>query len=57
MVHGNGMALQMCSKPHIQAATRSMPMPKPECGTETNKRSSRYHLKAVSSNLSPDPGY
>ena len=31
---------------HIQAVARSMPMPKPACGTEPNLRKSRYHSNA-----------
>ena len=27
------MVSRMCSSPHIQATQRSMPMPKPACGT------------------------
>ena len=27
------MVSRMCSRPHIQATKRSMPMPKPACGT------------------------
>src|SRR5579863_5445017 len=32
-MRGNGMVSRTCSSPQIQATTRSMPMPKPECGT------------------------
>ena len=38
--------------PHIQAVTRSVPMPKPEWGTEPYLRSSKYHLKASSGSFS-----
>ena len=32
-IRGYGIASRRCSRPQIQATTRSMPMPKPPCGT------------------------
>ena len=32
-MRGKGMVSRTCSSPQIQATTRSMPIPKPECGT------------------------
>ena len=33
-IRGYGIVSRTCSRPQIQATTRSMPMPKPPCGTE-----------------------
>ena len=40
------MVSRMCSSPQIQATQRSMPMPKPPCGTVPYLRRSMYHSKA-----------
>ena len=48
---GNGIVSRTCSRPQIQATARSMPMPKPPCGTLPNLRRSRYHLNASSGKL------
>jgi hypothetical protein len=50
-IRGNGIVSRTCSRPQIQATARSMPIPKPECGTLPNFRRSRYHLKASSGSL------
>src|SRR6266853_3522319 len=50
-MRGNGMGTRRFSRPQIQATARSMPMPKPECGTLPYLRRSRYHLKASSGRL------
>jgi hypothetical protein len=47
-MRGNGIVSRTCSSPQIQATARSMPMPKPACGTPPNLRRSRYHLNASS---------
>src|SRR6476659_891466 len=47
-IRGNGIVSRTCSNPQIQATARSMPIPKPACGTDPNWRRSRYHLKASS---------
>jgi GTP cyclohydrolase II len=36
----------MCSSPQIQATQRSIPIPKPPCGTGPYLRRSMYHSKA-----------
>src|ERR1700733_5286767 len=45
---GNGIVSRTCSRPQIHATARSIPMPKPACGTPPNLRRSRYHLNASS---------
>ena len=45
-MRGNAMVSRMCSSPQIQATQRSMPMPKPPCGTVPYLRRSMYQSKA-----------
>ena len=44
MVRGKGMASRMWWMPVSQVTVRSSPRPKPECGTEPKRRSSRYQV-------------
>ena len=46
IMRGNGVASRTCSRPQIHPTTRSMPMPKPPCGTDPKRRRSRYHSNA-----------
>jgi hypothetical protein len=41
---GKAMHWRICGSPVSQAMVRSMPRPKPPCGTEPNLRKSRYQL-------------
>ena len=45
-MRGNAMVSRMCSRPQIHATQRSIPMPKPPCGTVPYLRRSMYQLKA-----------
>ena len=45
-MRGNAMVSRTCSRPQIQATQRSMPMPKPPCGTVPYLRRSMYQSKA-----------
>src|SRR5437867_6164173 len=45
-IRGKGMVSRTCSSPQIQVTARSIPMPKPACGTDPNFLKSRYHSKA-----------
>src|SRR6266404_74820 len=47
-VRANGIVSRTCSNPQIHATARSIPIPKPPCGTPPNFRRSRYHLNASS---------
>src|SRR5579862_835092 len=47
-MRGKGIVSRTCSSAQIQATTRSIPIPKPECGTLPYFRKSKYHLNASS---------
>ena len=45
------MVSRRCSSPQTQVTSRSMPMPKPACGTEPYLRRSMYQRNASSGRL------
>src|SRR5439155_25923012 len=45
-IRGNAIVSRTCSSPQIQATQRSIPMPKPACGTVPYFRRSIYQSKA-----------